>query len=225
MDITEQLFMLKDEKYKEFHSRLMPDIEPDRIIGIRVPVLRRLARELVKNGEAGEFIKVLPHFYYEENNLHAFILEEIKDYDTLISELDRFLPFIDNWATCDSLRPRIFWKNTERLIDDAERWMNSSDEFTVRFGIEAMMLYFLGGNFKKAYPERIAAIKSDKYYINMMLAWYFATALAKQWEAVIPFIENGLLSDWVHNKTIQKAIESYRITPEQKKYLRALRRK
>ena len=224
MDITEQLFLLKDEGYKEFHSRLIPDISPEKIIGIRVPVLRKLAKELVKSGEAWEFIKTLPHFYYEENNLHAFIIEQIKDYDVLIKELDRFLPFVDNWATCDSLRPVIFSKNRERLIADAQRWMSSPCEYSVRFGIEVMMLHFLEDNFKKAYPERIAAIKSDKYYINMMLSWYFATALAKQWDAVIPFIENGLLSDSVHNKTIQKATESYRITAEQKKYLRTFRR-
>lgn len=224
MNITEKLFSLQDIKYREFHSRLMPGIDSERIIGIRIPELRRLAKELINNGEAEAFVKKLPHFYYEENNLHAFIIEQIKDYDVLISELDRFLPFVDNWATCDSLRPKLFAKNTDRLLNDAYRWMNSPHEYTVRFGIEIMMLYFLDGNFKKAYPERIAEIKSDKYYINMMISWYFATALAKQWDSVIPFIENNKLSVWVNNKTIQKAAESFRITPEQKKYLSTFRK-
>ena len=224
MNITEQLFSLQDKKYREFHSRLMPDIAPERIIGIRIPELRKLAKELVNNGEAEAFIKNLPHYYYEENNLHAFIIEQIKDYDLLITELDRFLPFVDNWATCDSLRPKAFKNNSDRLITDAFRWMSSSQEYTVRFGIEVMMIYFLEDNFRKDYPERIAGIESDKYYINMMIAWYFATALAKQWDAVIPFIENGMLSPWINNKTIQKAAESFRITTEQKKYLKAFKR-
>ena len=224
MNITEQLFSLQDKKYKEFHRRLMPNIDPERVIGVRIPELRRLARELIRSGEAEEFIKTLPHFYYEENNLHAFIIEQIKDYDLLVFELDRFLPFVDNWATCDSLRPKAFGGHSDRLIDDAFRWMGSSHEYTVRFGIEIMMLYFLDGSFKKEYPERIAGLECDKYYINMMIAWYFATALAKQWDAVIPFIENNMLSAWVNNKTIQKATESFRITPEQKKYLRTFKR-
>ena len=224
MNITEQLFSLQDKKYKEFHSRLMPNIDPERVIGVRIPELRRLARELIRSGEAEEFIKTLPHFYYEENNLHAFIIEQIKDYDLLVFELDRFLPFVDNWATCDSLRPVLFRKNTDRLLHDAFRWMASSHEYTVRFGIEVMMLYFLDESFKKEYPERISGLEGDKYYINMMIAWYFATALAKQWDAVIPFIENNMLGVWVNNKTIQKATESFRITPEQKKYLRTFKR-
>ena len=224
MNITEQLFSLQDKKYREFHSRLMPNIDPERIIGIRIPELRKLAKELVNNGEAEAFIKNLPHYYYEENNLHAFIIEQIKDYDLLITELDRFLPFVDNWATCDSLRPKAFKNNSDRLITDAFRWMSSSQEYTVRFGIEVMMIYFLDDNFRKDYPERIAGIESDKYYINMMIAWYFATALAKQWDAVIPFIENSMLSPWINNKTIQKAAESFRITTEQKKYLKAFKR-
>lgn len=224
MNITEQLFSLQDIKYREFHSRLMPNIDPERIIGIRIPELRKLAKELVNNGKAEAFIKNLPHYYYEENNLHSFIIEQIKDYDLLIKELDRFLPFVDNWATCDSLRPKAFNNNSDRLITDAFRWMSSSHEYTVRFGIEVMMLYYLDGNFKKDFPKRIAELESDKYYINMMIAWYFATALAKQWDAVIPFIENNQLSPWINNKTIQKAAESFRITPEQKKYLKAFKR-
>ena len=224
MNIRDRLLALQDKEYREFHSRLMPNIDPERIIGIRIPELRRLAKEIKGSREADEFIEELPHFYYEENNLHAFLIEQLQDYDLLTDELDRFLPFVDNWATCDSLRPVIFRKNTDRLQNDAFRWMASSHEYTVRFGIEVMMIHFLDVNFRKEYPLRISEIKSDKYYINMMLAWYFATALAKQWDAVIPFIENGLADTWVHNKTIQKAIESGRITPGQKKYLRALKR-
>ncbi len=224
MNITDRLFLLQDNEYKEFHSRLMPNISPERIIGVRIPDLRKLAKELVKNGEAEDFIKNLPHYYYEENNLHAFIIEQIRDYASLVKELDRFLPFVDNWATCDSLRPKIFSKNSDKLLTDAQRWMNSSHEYTVRFGIEVMMVYFLDSSFNEDYLKRISEIKSDKYYINMMIAWYFATALAKQWDAAVPFIENNLLSTWINNKTIQKATESNRITAEQKKYLRTFKR-
>ncbi|MBR3767256.1 MAG: DNA alkylation repair protein [Clostridia bacterium] len=222
--IKKELFSLQDKSYKEFHSRLIPNIESERIIGVRIPELRNLAKRFIKEGRAEAFIKDLPHIFYEENNLHAFILEQIKDYDLLISELERFLPYIDNWATCDSLRPKVFQRNTERLLSEAEKWMNSSHEYTVRFGIEVLMIYYLDEHFSEEYPLKVAEIKSDKYYINMMIAWYFATALAKQWNAIIPYIEQNSLSQWVHNKTIQKAIESYRITPEQKKYLKTLKR-
>lgn len=222
--INKELFSLQDKSYKEFHSRLIPNIESERIIGVRIPELRKLAKRLIKEGRAEAFIKDLPHIFYEENNLHAFILEQIADYDLLISELDRFLPYVDNWATCDSLRPKAFRRNTERLLSEAEKWINSSHEYTVRFGIEILMIYFLDEHFNEAYPLKVAEIKSDKYYINMMIAWYFATALAKQWDAIIPYIEQNRLSQWVHNKTIRKAIESYRITPEQKKYLMSLKK-
>lgn len=222
--IREQLFLLKDGEYKEFHKRLMPTVSSDRIIGIRIPELRKLAKRLIKEEEADCFISELPHFYYEENNLHAFIIAEIRDFDVLISELERFLPHIDNWATCDSLRPAVFTKNRERLLPYVKKWIKSEDEYTVRFGIEMMMVYYLDGEYySDELPRIIAEIRSDKYYINMMIAWYFATALAKQPEAAMPYITEKRLSPWVHNKTIGKAVESFRISPEMKEKLRKYR--
>ena len=222
--ITEQLFLLQDKEYKEFHGRLMPTVSSDRIIGVRIPDLRRLAKRIIKEGRSGSFLKELPHFYYEENNLHAFIISEIKDFNILIAELERFIPYIDNWATCDSLRPVIFTENREALLPYALRWMKSEDEYVVRFGIEMMMLYYLDDEYySDEYPRLIAEIRSDKYYVNMMIAWYFATALAKQTEAVMPYITEKRLSPWVHNKTIGKAVESYRISPEMKEKLRGYR--
>ncbi len=223
--IKNRLISLEDKEYKAFHSRLMPNIPEERIIGIRIPVLRKLAKELIKEGCSDEFISVLPHYYYEENNLHAFILEEIRDFDKLIAELERFLPFVDNWATCDCLSPKAFRKNTDKLSSYALKWLEAEDEYTVRFGIETLMIYFLDDRFISDYPDAVASVKSDKYYINMMISWYFATALAKRWDDIIPFIENNKLDEWVHNKTIAKAIESYRITPEQKEKLRLMKRK
>lgn len=222
--ITEQLFLLKDKEYKEFHRKLMPTVSPDRIIGVRIPQLKKLAKRLIKEGEADSFISVLPHFYYEENNLHAFIIAEIKDFDVLINELERFLPHIDNWATCDSLRPAVFAKNREKLLPYALSWMKSDDEYTVRFGIEMMMTYFLEDEyFSDEYPRIISEIRSDKYYVNMMIAWYFATALAKQKDTVMPYIREKRLSLWVHNKTIGKAVDSYRIPPDVKEELKQYR--
>lgn len=222
--ILNRLFLLRDEKYRDFHSKLIPSVEPCRIIGVRTPVLRKLSGELIKEGSAEEFIKELPHYYYEENNLHAFIICEMKDIDKLISEIDRLLPVVDNWATCDSIRPKIFNKNPEKVRDAALLWMKSDKEYTVRFGIECMMVYFLDDNFEEQFLRIVSEIKSEKYYINMMIAWYFATALSQQWEATLPYLEKGLLSQWVHNKTISKANESFRISDERKKYLKTLKK-
>ncbi len=201
----------------------MPTVATDRVIGVRTPALRALAKELYGTPQAEDFFKRLPHSYYEENNIHALLLERIKDFDACITALDAFLPYIDNWATCDSLRPVCFKNNAERLLPHVERWIASSHAYTVRFAIEVLMLYFLDEHYNVRYPRRIAQIKSDEYYINMMIAWYFATALAKRWEDIIPFIEENTLSPWVHIKVIQKASESYRVTPEQKDYLRTLK--
>ncbi len=222
--IREQLFLLRDNRYKEFHSKLMPTVSPEKIIGIRIPQLRKLAKRLIKEGRADGFLKELPHFYYEENNLHAFIIAEIKDFNMLVSELERFLPNIDNWATCDSLRPVAFTKNREALLPYALRWMKSEDEYTVRFGIEVMMTYYLDDeHYSEEYPEFISEIRSDKYYVNMMIAWYFATALVNHSDSIMPYITEKRLSPWVHNKTIGKAVESYRISPEMKEALKKYR--
>ena len=225
--IQAELFSLQDSDYKTFHSKLMPTIDPDTIIGVRTPALRALARQLQKlpGIDLDVFKANLPHKYYEENNLHAFLIEQCRDYDTCIWELDCFLPYVDNWATCDMMRPKCFKHHTKELLTKAEQWLASGHTYTVRFAIETLMVYFLDEKFDPKYLAMVAAVQSDEYYINMMIAWYFATALAKQWQSTLPYLTEERLPLWVHNKTIQKAVESYRITPEQKKLLRGLRRK
>lgn len=226
-EIRKRLFALQDLKYRDFNVSLIPGINPEFSIGVRTPQMRKLAKELAKHEQIGEFIHELPHQYFEETNLHGFLICEIKDYEECVRELDRFLPYVDNWATCDLLSPKAFKasKNHERLLTDIQRWMASPEPYTIRFGIEILMTYFLNEEFKPEYLEWVAAKTQDHYYIKMMVAWYFATALAKQWEATIPVIEKRILPKWTHNKAIQKAIESYRITPEQKDYLRTLKEK
>lgn len=221
--IRNRLFALQDLSYRDFSAKLIPNIYEDRIIGIRTPDIRKLAKELSETEQGMEFIHILPHKYHEENCLHAFIIELIKDYDRCLSEIQRFLPYIDNWATCDSLSPKVFAKNKDKLINEIKSWISDDKTYTIRFGIGMLMRHYLDDNFDPVYPEMLSEIRSEEYYVNMMLAWYYATALAKQYEAVIPYIEEKKLSVWVHNKTIRKAIESYRITDEQKKYLRTLR--
>lgn len=219
------LFENQDTGYREFHSRLIPNISPDRIIGVRVPVLRKIAGDFKKSHKREQFLKALPHKYYEENNLHAFFIEQIDDFDLCIDEINRFLPYVDNWATCDSMRPKCFRKNTKKLLFEIEKWLKSSHTYAVRFGIEMLMVYFLDGEFRPEYLEWVASVKSDEYYINMMIAWYFATALAKQWDMAYAYIEKKRLNDWIHNKTIQKAIESYRIEKDKKEILKSLKYK
>lgn len=222
--VQKELFAMQDEGYREFHSKLIPNVDPERIIGVRTPQLRSYARQFAKRPEAADFIQQLPHTYYEENNLHAFLIEQIKDYDTCVAQWNRFLPYVDNWATCDMPVPKVFKKHLPELLTQIRQWMDSGETYTVRFGIGMLMrLYLEPETFSEEYPRRVAAVHSEQYYINMMVAWYFATALAKQWEAVIPFIEERRLSRWCHNKAIQKAVESSRIKPEQKAYLRGLR--
>lgn len=223
MNIVEELFKLQDEEYGNFHAKLVPTVQRETIIGVRVPNIRKLARLLKNSPEQKEFLQCLPHRYYEENMLHGILISQIKDYDDCISHLDAFLPFVDNWAVCDSMSPKCFAKNKEKLIKDAERWISSHKVYTCRFGIGMLMAHFLDEDFREEYADAVARIRSDEYYVNMMIAWYFATALAKQWEKIIPYIENRRLSVWTGNKAIQKAVESYRITPEQKTYLRTLR--
>ena len=222
-EIREKLFSLQDEKYKQFQCKLMPTVNPEKVIGVRTPELRKLSKELFKEGKAEEFMQNLPHDYYEEDNLHATFIEKIKDSDECINELDRFLPFVDNWATCDMMNPKALKKNPEKLIEKAYEWMRSEHTYVVRFGIGVFMRHFLKEDFKSEYAEKIAEIRSEEYYINMMVAWYFATALAFQYEAILPFFEEKKLPLWTHRKAIQKANESYRITHEQKLYLKNLK--
>ena len=223
--ISRRLFELQDSGYREFHSKLMPTVEKELIIGVRTPDLRKLAKEISKTEYAEKFLKSLPHKYYEENNLHAFLIEEIRDYGICTAEINRFLPFVDNWATCDMMRPKILKKHLPELLEEIKKWIKSEDVYVVRFGVEMLMCHYLDDCFSPEYPEWVSQIKSDEYYIKMMVAWYFATALSKQYDIVVPYIENYCLDADTHNKTIRKAVESYRITDEQKAYLRGFVRK
>ena len=221
--IEKMLFELRDEEYAKFQAKLTPTVAPELFIGVRVPEVRKLAKKLKDNSDAAKFLKELPHKYYDENMLHGLLISEIKDYGEAISETDKFLPFVDNWAVCDIMSPKIFKKHKAELIEKIVEWTKSSETYTIRFGIEMLMSHYLDDDFKAEYLEIPAAVRSEEYYVNMMIAWFFATALTKQWDATIPYIENHKLEKWTHNKTIQKAIESYRITDEQKTYLRTLK--
>lgn len=221
--VKQELFELQDLKYRDFHAKLIPTMEKEKIIGVRTPALRGFAKKFGKTEESKLFIKKLPHQYYEENNLHGLLIEQIKDYDECLVELKRFLPYIDNWATCDLLALRLVKKHLDVFIKEIYKFMESEHTYIIRFGISMLMKYYLEDEFKIEYPDKVADIRSEEYYVNMMRAWYFATALAKQYEQIIPFIEKKRLDVWTHNKTIQKAIESYRITDEQKTYLRTLK--
>ena len=222
-DVRKRLFEMQDTGYRDFHARLVPTVEKEKIIGIRTPILRKFAKEFGKTERSEMFLKVLPHQYYEENNLHGLLIEQIRDYDKCLGELECFLPHIDNWATCDMLAVKVVKKHLDTFIDEVYRWMESDHTYTIRFGVNMLMRYYLEDAFRMEYPEKVAQIRSEEYYVNMMRAWYFATALAKQYEKILPFIEEQNLDVWTHNKTIQKAIESYRISPEQKEYLRGLK--
>ena len=218
-----ELFALSDEWYKSFQSKLMPTIDENLVIGIRTPQLRNFARQIKDSAKAKEFLLELPHKYYEENNLHGFLIEFIRDYDECIAELDRFLPFVDNWATCDSLNPKVLGKYPDRLIRDIKRWLADDKVYTVRFGLKALMSHFLDDNFKVEYLSLAAETPTDEYYLSMMTAWFFATALAKQYDATLPFLAERKLDKATHNRAIQKAIESYRISNEKKMFLRGLK--
>ena len=222
-EILQRPFALQDLKYRAFQAKLMPTVDKNTIIGVRTPELRKLARELAKREDIGAFLDALPHGYYDENNLHGFILCEEKDFDRVIARLDAFLPHVDNWATCDLLSPKVFKKHKAELLPHIRRWLASSKVYTIRFGIEMLLSHYLDEDFAPEYLNWVAVLRSEEYYINMMIAWYFATALAKQYDVTLPIIERKCMEPWTHNKTIQKAIESYRITDEQKAYLRQLR--
>lgn len=218
-----RLFELQDLKYRDFHAKLMPTVSKEYVIGVRTPALRKFAKEFAKTERAEEFLQQLPHEYYEENNLHGFLIAGMKDFGRCIEELDRFLPYVDNWATCDLLSPKIFKKHLPEVLEKIRVWIASEHTYVIRFGIGMLMSFYLDEEFELEYPEMVSKIRSKEYYVNMMIAWYFATALAKQYEAVLPFIENGRLDKWTHNKAIQKAAESYRVTDEQKAYLKTLK--
>ena len=222
-EIQAELFCLRDEEYGIFQQRLIPTAPPERIIGVRTPALRAFAKRLYSDPGRDAFLSALPHRYFDEDQLHAFVISLEKDFDTCLAEVEAFLPFIDNWATCDQLSPKAFKKNPGRLLPHIESWIGSGKTYTVRFAIGMLMQHFLGDNFDTRYADMAAAVRSEEYYVNMMIAWYFATALAKQYERILPYLEERRLDAWTHNKAIQKSIESCRITPEQKAYLKTLK--
>lgn len=220
MTIREQLFALQDREYQKFQQKLIPNLAPDRIIGVRTPELRKLAKQI---SDAEGFKKELPHAYFEEDQLHSFLLAEGKDFNKTVEEVEAFLPYVDNWATCDQLTPKVFKKHHRELLTHIRRWLKSDHPYTVRFAMKMLMDHFLDGDFDSEYPELVASVTSEEYYVRMMQAWYFATALAKQCDAALPFITEHRLEKWTHNKAIQKAVESFRITSEQKEILKQYR--
>ena len=222
-DIQKELFKLQDKKYREMQIKIIPTVNPDTIIGLRTPELRSLAKRVVKENDYSSFLDNLPHRYFDENQLHAFIISEIKDYEKCISYINKFLPYVDNWATCDQMSPKVFNKHLVELLKQIRIWLKSKKTYTIRFGIGMLMQYFLDEDFKLEYLDLVANIDSKEYYVNMMRAWFFATALAKQYDSSISFIKEHRLDVWTHNKTIQKAIESLRISDEQKDYLKSLK--
>ena len=222
-EIREKLYDRQDLKYRDFQAKLIPGMEPEKMIGVRTPDLRKIAKHMAKREDIGEFLENLPHEFFDENQVHAFVISELKDYGRCVQGVERFLPFVDNWATCDQMSPKVFKKHRPELLDSIKEWIRSEHTYTVRFAVGMLMQHYLDEDFDPAYPEMVAEVQSEEYYIRMMIAWYFATALAKQYEAVLPYIEERRLEPWTHNKTIQKAVESYRITPEQKEYLKSLK--
>lgn len=222
-EITEKLYELQDTQYRDFQSKLIPSETPIEFIGVRTPALKKLAKELIKRVDKAEFLNSLPHRYFDENQLHAFMISEIKDFDSCIAEVEKFLPYIDNWATCDQLSPKVFKKHKDKLLAYINKWIESDKIYTVRFAVGMLMSHYLDEDFKAEYADKVSKIKSEEYYVNMMTAWYFATALAKHYDSVIGYIEDRKLSKWTHNKAIQKCVESRRITPEKKVYLKTLK--
>ena len=224
-ELQQNLFDMRDATYAAFIAKLTPGFQPSHFIGVRVPLLRTIARSFAKEEAASQsFFSLLPHSYYEEDMLHGMLISLVKDYDRCVDLTDRFLPYVDNWAVCDTLSPKVFAKHKTQLLENILRWSSSSHTYTCRFGLRMLMTHFLDDSFSADFLEIPAAIRSEEYYVKMMVAWFFATALAKQWEATLPYLENRQLDPWTHRKTIQKAIESYRIPPERKDYLRTLRK-
>lgn len=223
MIILQRLYELRDSRYAAFQAKLTPSVDASKFIGVRVPEIRKLAKELADSDESREFLISLPHGTYDENMLHGALVSQIGDYRTALNEVDMFLPYVDNWAVCDTMSPKVFIKNRDSLIDKIKEWVSSPLPYTCRFGIKMLMSHYLDGDFKPQYLEIPMSVHSDEYYVKMMVAWFFATGLSKQWNSTIPYIENSRLDGWTHNKTIQKATESYRITGEQKKMLRGMK--
>ena len=221
--VRNELFAQQDTKYRDFQAKLLPTVDKETVIGVRTPALRKYAKQLAKREDVTVFLNDIPHHYFDENQLHAFVISEIKDFDSCMTEVERFLPYVDNWATCDQLSPKVFKKHRQKLLERIREWIGSEYTYTVRFAIGMLMQHFLDEDFDPSYPEMVAAVRSEEYYINMMIAWYFTTALVKQYETILPYIEDRRLAPWTHNKAIQKSVESYRITPEQKDYLRSLK--
>ena len=223
-ELQQHLFGMRDAAYAAFIAKLTPGFPPSHFIGVRVPLLRTIARSFAKEEAASQrFLSHLPHSYYEEDMLHGMLISLVKDYDRCLDLIDRFLPYVDNWAVCDTLSPKVFAKHKAQLLENILRWSSSSHTYTCRFGVRMLMTHFLDDSFSADFLEIPATIHCEEYYVKMMVAWFFATALAKQWEATLPYLENRQLDPWTHRKTIQKAIESYRIPPERKDYLRTLR--
>ena len=222
-DLHKKLYSLQDMKYRDMQIRIIPSINPESVIGVRTPELKRMATDVLKAGDYQEFLNELPHKFFEENQLQAFIISGIKDLNECMEELEKFLPYVDNWATCDQMSQKIFRKHRKELLTRIKKWIKSEKTYTVRFGVGMLMEHFLDEEFDPEYPAMVAEIRSEEYYVNMMIAWYFATALAKQYESVLPYLEQKRLDDWTHNKAIQKSVESRRITEEQKIYLKSLK--
>ena len=222
-EIVAELFRMQDKDYALLQAKIIPNVASEKIIGVRTPALRTFAKSLYKDSDIDAFLSDVPHQYFDEDQLHAFVISLEKDFDKCIAQVDDFLPFVDNWATCDQLSPKVFKKSPEKLLPYIETWIKSDKTYTVRFAIGMLMQHFLDDHFDTKYADMVAKVRSEEYYINMMIAWYFATALAKQYESILPYIEEKRLDDWTHNKAIQKSVESYRITDEQKKYLKSLK--
>lgn len=220
-NILDSLYALQDTVYRDFNSALIPNVPKDSFIGVRTPSLRKLAKDMIKSGLAKDFVGNLPHKFFEENQLHAFILSYLRDFDVVIRETERFLPYVDNWATCDQLSPGVFKSNKNELLNYVYKWIKSKHTYTVRFGVKVLMQYWLDDDFDEKYADIVANIKSDDYYVNMMRAWYFATGLAKQYERVLPYLQK--LDGWTRKRTIQKSLESFRVSDEHKQELRLLK--
>ena len=223
MSVYERLLSYQDEKYKDFQSKLVPNIDKETIIGVRTPQMKEIVKEVFGTKEANTFIQTLPHKYYEENLVHFFLISKIKDFDECVKEVERFLPYIDCWPVCDQGSPLVFKKNHDKLLPLIKKWIDSNHVYTARFGIRMLMNEFLNDDFKEEYLELVSSKSGDDYYLKMMVAWFFATALAKQYDATIKYIENRCLDPWIHKKAIQKALESYRVSDEHKDYLKKFR--
>ena len=223
MNVYEELCKYKDDKYRDFQSNLVPNISKDTILGVRTPDMRKIAKDMFGTAEGNKFLKKLPHKYYEENLVHFFMIAMIKDFDECIKDTERFLPYIDCWPVCDQSSPKAFKKKHAELLPLIKKWIDSDHVYTSRFGMRMLMNEFLGDDFKPEYLKWVASKKGEDYYLKMMIAWYFATALAKQYDATIPYFEKHVLDDWCHKKAIQKAVESFRVTDEHKEYLKSLR--